>query len=112
MHFETSRSAAAQPALDRAVAMLHSFWFQMALGAFGEVAKIDPTCGRAHWGQAMTGWAIPWPGPRSHVGSPRAAVQRAKAMGAKTPREMAYIGAVEAFYKDADKVDHRIRALA
>jgi len=48
VHFETSCSAAAQPAFDRAVAMLHSFWFQMALGAFDEVAKLDPTCGMAY----------------------------------------------------------------
>ena len=59
VHFETSCSAAAQPALDRAVALLHSFWFQMALGAFDEVAKIDPTCGMAYWGKAMTWWGNP-----------------------------------------------------
>src|SRR5215471_17495617 len=114
VHFETSCSAAAQPAFDRAVAMLHSFWFQVALDAFDDVAKLDPACGMAYWGKAMTWWGNPLAGPPVARGLTEgwAAVQRAKAVGAKTPREMAYIGAVEAFYKDADKVDHRTRALA
>jgi len=114
VHFETSCSAAAQPAFDRAVAMLHSFWFQMALGAFDEVAKLDPTCGMAYWGKAMTWWGNPLSGPPGARGLTEgwAAIQRAKAVGANTPREAAYIGAVEAFYEDADKVDHRTRALA
>ena len=41
-----------------------------------------------------------------------AAVEKAKAAGAKTPRELEYIAAIETLYKDADKVDHRTRALA
>jgi hypothetical protein len=40
-----------------------------------------------------------------------AAVQRAKATSAKTPRERDYIAAIETFYKDYDKIDHRTRAL-
>jgi hypothetical protein len=114
VHFETSCSAAAQSAFDRAVAMLHSFWFQMALGAFDDVAKLDPSCGMAYWGKAMTWWGNPLAGPQVARGLAEGgtAVERAKAVGAKTPREMAYIGAVEAFYKNADKVDHRTRALA
>src|SRR5262249_6795926 len=41
-------------------------------------------------------------------------VQRAKAVGAKTPREGDYIAAAEAFYRDADKTDQgqRTRAYA
>jgi tetratricopeptide (TPR) repeat protein len=33
-------------------------------------------------------------------------------MGAKTQRELDYIAAIEVFYKDHDKVDHRTRAVA
>jgi tetratricopeptide (TPR) repeat protein len=40
------------------------------------------------------------------------AVEKARSVGAKTKRERDYIGAIEAFYVDSDKVDHRIRALA
>jgi hypothetical protein len=40
------------------------------------------------------------------------AVAKAKAVGAKTDRERDYIAAIEDFYRDADKRDHRTRALA
>jgi tetratricopeptide (TPR) repeat protein len=41
-----------------------------------------------------------------------AAVTRARAAGAKSQRELDYIAAIEVFYKDYDKVDHRPRAVA
>jgi len=41
-----------------------------------------------------------------------AAVERATTIGARTPREADYIAAIGAFYKDADRTDHRTRALA
>ena len=41
-----------------------------------------------------------------------AVVEKARAIGAKTPREQAYIAAIEAFYKDGESVEHRTRALA
>ena len=114
VHFDTSCSAAAQPQFERAVAMLHSFWLQAGLDAFAEVARTDPGCAMAHWGTAMMWWGNPLAGPVSAKGLTEgwAAVERAKAVGARTPREAGYIAAVEAFYKDADKVDHRTRALA
>src|SRR5207237_3469049 len=40
------------------------------------------------------------------------AVDRAKAAGARTPRERDFVAAAEAFFKDADTIDHRTRALA
>jgi hypothetical protein len=39
-------------------------------------------------------------------------MERAKLVGAKTQRERDYIGALETFYKDNDKIDHRTRALS
>src|SRR5262249_32790292 len=39
------------------------------------------------------------------------AVERAKAVGAKTQRERDYIAAIEIFYKDSDKRPHAARAL-
>ena len=39
-------------------------------------------------------------------------MEKAKLAGAKTQRERDYIAAVETFYRDADKLDHRTRALA
>jgi hypothetical protein len=114
VHFETSCAAAVQKDFDRAVAMLHSFWFPKALATFDEVLKADPACAMAEWGKAMTWWGNPLAGPPIPRGLTEgaAAAQRAQALGAKTPRENAYIAAIGLFYKDAATVDHRSRALA
>jgi len=112
--FPTSCSAPAQAQFNRAVAMLHSFWFQAALDSFAEVARTDRSCAMAHWGTAMTWLGNPLGGPPSPKGLKEgwAAVERARAAGAKTPRERDYIAAIEAFYRDADTVDHATRAAA
>ncbi len=114
VHFATSCSAAVQQDFERAVAMLHSFWFSASMSAFTAVAQSDPACGIAHWGVAMNllGNPFGWPPSPKALADGWAAVERAKAAGAKTQRERDYIGAIETFYKDADKIDHRTRALA
>src|SRR5213083_634647 len=114
VHFATSCSATVQQDFERAVAMLHSFWFSASTGAFTAVAQSDPACGIAHWGVAMNllGNPFGWPPSPKALADGWAAVERAKAAGAKTQRERDYVGAIEMFYKDADKIDHRTRALA
>jgi tetratricopeptide (TPR) repeat protein len=114
VRFETSCSAAVQPQFDRAVALLHSFWFPEAIKAFQAVAQADSSCGMAHWGAAMAWWGNPVAGPPVARGLQEgsAAVARARAAGAKTQRELDYIAAVETFYRDHDRVDHKVRALA
>ena len=42
VHFAVSCLPATQPQFDRAVAMLHSFWYPQGLNAFAEIAKTDP----------------------------------------------------------------------
>jgi hypothetical protein len=113
VHFPVSCDPSAQQRFDRAVALLHSFWFDAAIDGFGEVAKADPNCAMAYWGAAMASLSNPfaWPPPPKALTDGSAAVEKAKAIGAKTQRERDYIGAVEIFYKDSDNVDHRTRAL-
>jgi tetratricopeptide (TPR) repeat protein len=114
VRFTTSCAPAVQPRFDRAVALLHSFHLDAAVGAFTDVAAADPACGMAHWGVAMAWLGNPLAGPPSARGlkEGRAAVDKAKAVGAGTEREREYIAAIEVFYRDADRVDHRTRALA
>jgi tetratricopeptide (TPR) repeat protein len=66
-----------------------------------------------YWGIAMSLWYPLWEHPsEARLTQGWTAVEKAKAAGAKTDRERDYIAAIEAFYKDADKLDHRTRALA
>jgi len=60
----------------------------------------------------LLGNPFTWPLSGKALPDGWAAVEKAKVAQAKTQRERDYIGAVEAFYKDWDKVDHRTRALA
>jgi hypothetical protein len=102
-----------QPAFDRAVALLHSFGYELARQAFADVAAQDPACGMARWGVAMTYyhpiWAPPTP---AELTAGRTAAEEAARVGAKSEREQGFIAAIGAFYKDSDKLDHRTRALA
>jgi hypothetical protein len=113
IHFPISCHPAAQREFDRGVALLHSFWYGAALRAFTEVTQVDPGCAMGFWGIAMSGWRPLWdrPGPAS-LRSGRQAVERARAAGARTDRELAYIAAIEVFYRDADRLDHDARAAA
>jgi tetratricopeptide (TPR) repeat protein len=114
VHFPVSCGAEAQQRFDRAVALLHSFWFDAAIKGFGEVAQADQNCAMAYWGAAMASLGNPfaWPPAAKALKEGSAAVEKAKAIGAKSPRERDYISAIEVFYKDAETVDHRTRALA
>ncbi|MGZ8852717.1 MAG: hypothetical protein ACXW2X_04930, partial [Thermoanaerobaculia bacterium] len=112
--FPISCSPAAQTTFTRAVALLHSFWYEEAEKAFNGVAAADPQCGMAWWGVAMSNYHQVWPSPYSPAELARgiAAAEKAKAVGAKTAREQAYIDAIATFYRDADKVDGNTRARA
>ncbi len=114
VHFKVSCSPSAQAQFDRAVALLHSFQYADARKAFTGVAETDSSCAMAHWGVAMVSLGNPLVGaqPPEALKAGSEAVQRAKAAGPRTPRERDYISAIETFYKDHDKVDHRTRSLA
>jgi len=112
--FPVSCTRGAQVKFTRAVALLHSFWYEEAEKSFLETAKTDPACGMAWWGVAMSNYHQVWPSPYSPAELARgiAAAEKAKSIGAKTAREKSYIEAVVAFYADAGKVDIVPRARA
>jgi hypothetical protein len=113
-HFPTSCTPAVQADFDRAVAMLHSFWFQASSDAFTGVLQVDPACAMAHWGIAMNALGNPfaWPPSPKGLADGQVAIDRAAAGSAKTQRERDFIAALGTFFRDHDKVDHRTRALA
>ena len=113
VHFETSCNEVAQRRFDRAMRYQHSFWYRESKELFEEVLKADQTCGIAYWGIALSLLNNPHaPPPVGNLALGLAAIEKAKAVGAKTQRERDFINAMAAFYTDFDKVDHRSRVLA
>lgn len=113
VHFPVSCGADTQAKFDRAVALLHSFWYAEGVKAFTAVTEADPHCAMGYWGIAMSHWYPLWrPPSEAALKQGWEAVQRAQAVGAPTEREWQYIAAIEIFYKDAQDLDHHTRALA
>ena len=112
VHFPTSCKAPVQPTFERAVAMLHSFAYAKSAETFNEVAAKDPACGLAQWGVAMTYLHIIWAPPtEDEFAAGRIAAQKAAAIGAPTPRERDYIGAINVYYA-GDGIAHPARVAA
>src|ERR1044071_1099251 len=113
VNFNVSCSPQARRQFNRAVAWLHSFEYEEAEKAFTEVTVTDPRCGIAYWGIAMSNYHPLWAPPgAAELKKGWDAIEKGKAVGARTGREREYIAAIEVFYKDSDKLDHRTRALA
>lgn len=113
VQFPTSCSPATQPRFERAVALLHSFWYEETVKAFTDITTAEPSCAMGYWGLAMSIYYPLWyPPSEATLKKGLTAIDRGKAVGGKTEREKDYIEALEAFYKDSDKLDHRTRAVA
>lgn len=111
--FPISCAPAVQKSFERGVALLHSFAYPEAEHAFEEVAANDPKCAMAYWGEAMSHYYQLWLRPHADtlkLGADR--LTKAKAIGAKTPRERDYIQALSTFYSDTDVATHDKRAAA
>ncbi|MBV8335634.1 MAG: hypothetical protein JO358_09385 [Alphaproteobacteria bacterium] len=102
-----------QPRFDAALAALHSFWYGQALKEFSAITKADPDCAMAYWGIAMTEWNQLWAPPRrNNLQQGQEAIEKARSITRKSPRERDYIEALAVFYSDTDKLDHATRAAA
>ena len=114
VRFPTSCSPAAQAQFERAVAMVHSFYFPETIKAFTAVTETDPQCAIAYWGIAISQRPNPLVGPWDAATLKRGldAVQKGLAIGPKTERERDWLQAIELFYKDYDTIDQDKRTLA
>ena len=101
--FPTSCNPKVQAQFERAVAMLHSFWYSAGEAAFRDVLKDDPQCAIATWGIASILMSNPLAGQGASpkgAEQAQAAIDEGRRIGAKTERERDYIEAVAAYYKD------------
>lgn len=112
--FPTSCDAKVQAEFETGVAMLHSYWFGTAGKTFRSVLEKDPNCVMAYWGIALDLLGNTLSTPPSAANSKAAweALEKAREVGPKTPRESDWIEAVSAYFRDHDKtpVTARLKA--
>ena len=110
VHFATSCNETAQRRFDRAMRYQHSFWYAESKEIYEQAIKADPACAIAYWGIALSLLSNPHgaiPAPDLPPGL--AAIERAKAVGAKTERERDYVDALTVMYVDYDKTPQQAR---
>jgi tetratricopeptide (TPR) repeat protein len=110
--FKTSCSPEAQKQFERALAMLHSFFFPETIKTFSAIPQTDPTCAIAYWGIAISQRPNPLVPPFSAEILKRGleAIEKGEAIGAKTERERDWLAALKEFYKDHETVDQDTRS--
>ncbi len=111
--FPISCKQSVQETFERAVAMLHSFWYEASLEAFQKVVAEDPDCAMGYWGIAMSQWHPLWYAPdATALQTGWAAIEKAKSARPQTIREQGFIDALELFYRDGEKLDNATRVTA
>jgi tetratricopeptide (TPR) repeat protein len=102
VHMDISCRPAVAAEFDRALALLHNFWYVRALERFNLVLKNDPGCAMAYWGAAMT-YNHPFWDPPSQADETAAwtLVQKGMSAPEASAREKLHLVAVAALYKDA-----------
>ena len=107
--FANSGAPAAQADFLTGLAQLHNFQYPDAAQAFKRAQAIDPSFAMAYWGEAMTYnhpvWMQQDPAAARAVLAKLGATPEARAATAATPREQAYLHAVEILYGEGDKYE-------
>jgi len=114
LSFPTSCDPKVQAEFERGVAMIHSYWFLIARRTFENVLKQDPGCAIAYWGIALDllNNSLAVVPPRQDAEAAWAALEKARAVGAKTQRERDWIEALSAYFRDHDKIPVNARLAA
>src|SRR5205085_11468638 len=115
VNFPSSCSPQTQLKVQRAVAMLHSFWWPEGERTFQEIAADDPSCAAiAAWGFASILMYNPFVGtvPPNEVARAQGAIAKGREAGAKTQREKDYLEAVAAYWNDFANHSESERAVA
>lgn len=116
VQFKVECNAQAQREFNLAMAYYHSFAWTYLDDPLKHVIEADSTCGMAHWARVLGSLDNPfaWPGNvfAKTLADGLAGLEAARATGLKSQRERDYVDALELFFKDHDKLNHRTRAKA
>src|SRR5213594_2714480 len=110
--FPVSCIPEAQTRFERAVALLHSFWYERAADTFREAVVADTACAMGYWGQAMSLFHPLWTPPMGvDLAAGLAASERGLAL-ARTPRERDYLAAIRTYYAAYGERENETRLAA
>jgi tetratricopeptide (TPR) repeat protein len=99
-----------QKPFERGVALMHSFEFEQSDLQFQEIARQDPHCAMAYWGQAMSIYHQLWSRPtRTDLKDGSALLRQARLAKPPTQRENDYINALSVFYQGYPNLSHEKR---
>jgi tetratricopeptide (TPR) repeat protein len=106
LSFPTSETGAAQAAFERGILDLHNFEYDEAIIAFREAQTRSPAFAMAYWGEALCYTQPLWFNEQlaqaREVLTKLGPTTEARAARAPTPREKAYLGAIEQLFGRGD----------
>ncbi len=113
VNFPTTCSADAQPAIEKGVALLHSFQYKESEQTFTEAATRDPKCAMAHWGKAMALFYQLWEFPDDKkLKEGHKDIDKARKLHHANAREQGFLEAAAIFYQKKSKLSHTERIKA
>lgn len=110
VNFSLSCDVSIREAFDLALSLLHSFQYSEAEKAFVKVIDVDPECAMGYWGVAMSIYHAAWFPPSEADLIKASKVLKVAASVKKSPIERDYLHAINSFYDNWEKVDHKVRA--
>jgi hypothetical protein len=111
--FPISCTPSVQKPFERAVAMLHSFWYEASIEAFQQIVAQDPDCAIGYWGIAMSQWHPLWSVPdATALETGWAALEKAKAARKQSDLERGFVAALASFFRDWRTLDNTTRVAA
>ena len=109
-HMDISCDRAVGSEFDRALALLHNFWYVRAFERFVLVVKADPGCAMGYWGAAMTFNHPFWDPPsEADEAAARTLVRKGLAAPNASDREKQYLAAVSALYDTGGGANKAVR---
>jgi tetratricopeptide (TPR) repeat protein len=113
VQFSTSCAPEVRAAMDKGVALLHSFQYTESEKTFADAMVRDPKCAMARWGKAMALYHQLWDFPDDKtLKEGRNDIEKGKKLHPVTPREQGLIAAAAAFYAKKSKLSHADRIKA
>jgi tetratricopeptide (TPR) repeat protein len=111
--FPTSCSAEVQSAMEKGVALLHSFQYTDSEQTFASAAGKDPKCAMAYWGKATALYHQLWDFPNEKtLAEGRKDIEKAKKLHPATAREQGFVNSAAAFFQKNSKMSHAERIKA